>query len=192
MRTTDRTDDGPAHEVRVVGAQDEAASVLIRLVILVEVADERRSEKGWNVGIVHDVLAGVAIDLEGVDIAVLGVVHLAVLLNRIAQVGSHGAHLLGKIVLTNGCGNVRAVRQIAAKHHVAGDQELEDRRIVRWPEERADEACAVLHRIAQPIVGLRLRRSVRLSGELIRDVVHHRRSVHKLAPSGSARCPGSY
>lgn len=55
VRAADGVDDGAAHHVRVVFAEDALARVLVDWVAGVEVADEGRAEERWNVRVVHAV-----------------------------------------------------------------------------------------------------------------------------------------
>ena len=70
MRAPDGIDDGAAHEVGVVGAQQDRPGGLVDAVVLAQVADEGRGEEGGDVGVVHDGPAAVAVEFVGVHVVV--------------------------------------------------------------------------------------------------------------------------
>ena len=71
-----------AREVEgVILREDEAAGVLVDGIVGGAVAQVGGGEQGGDVGVVHEVVVAQAVGLVGVDAAVLGVIHQAVLLD---------------------------------------------------------------------------------------------------------------
>ena len=66
VRAADGVDDGATHEVRVAGGEEERAGILVEG-FGGGVAEERGGEEGGDVGVVHYVVAAVAVNFEGVD-----------------------------------------------------------------------------------------------------------------------------
>ena len=155
VRTTHSIDNRPPHKVRVVGAEDDGSGGLVDGVADVEVAEKGGGEEGGDVGVVHDVRGAEAINLVGVDLlASCGEGNDAVLFDRLAQGGGQGGHLRREVGLgAESCHYLCCGVEVARKHHVGGDEELEDTRVVGGAEGRADEAGAGLDGVADAAVG---------------------------------------
>lgn len=81
--------------------------------------------------------------------------------------------------------------KIAREHHVGGDEALVDRCVVAGAEERPDQACSILKRVALAVILRRLRSPSGLSSETvgkradvaIRLISRHHHVIGKLEDS---------
>lgn len=149
VRPSNRADHRSTHEVRIIRAQDQCTSVLVRFVIDVEIAVERSSEQRRDIGVVHDVLTHIAIDFIRVEAAIFLGSRDRMRLDRLTETLGQFAHLLGKLILaTDQSHDLCTWLEVGGEHHVARDQELEYRGVVGWSKERSNEASATVDWIA--------------------------------------------
>lgn len=168
MRATNRIDDGSAHEIRVVGAEDEGPRGLVDGVVGVEVGEERGGQQARDVGVVHEVAGAVAINFVGVENAMDRVVDNAVSGDGVAELGGEKGHVLREGGLgAEGVYDLRGGVQVVGEHHVGGDEELEDCCVVGGPEGGADETRIGLHRVAKAVILERFGGTGRESGESV-------------------------
>ena len=111
-------------------------------------------------------LTPVAVDLKRIHGTEQRMVNDAVLVDSRADFRRHCEHSIGQ---APGTERVQVVHdggagfEVAGEHHVGGDEELEDRGVVRGAEGGADESCAPCHWVAETAVGGRFRRAVGLA-----------------------------
>lgn len=168
MRPANSIDDRPTHEVQVIGAENESPRGLVDGVVCIQVGEERSGQEARDIGVIHQVAGAVTVDFVGVERAVDGVVDDAVCGDGVAELGGEAGHILRE----GGLGAQRGDDlgggvEVVGEHHVGGDEELEDGRVVRGPEGGADEARVGLHRVAEAVVFERFGRAGRESGECV-------------------------
>ena len=89
MRTTDTVESRTLEEVRVTGlVGNHPAGVLVRLVARVKEAEIGQRQERGDIGIVHKNTRAIAVNLEGINITVFGVVEDAVLADSRGEFGA--------------------------------------------------------------------------------------------------------
>lgn len=158
--------------VPVLG-EDHLARVLVDAVVPVHEAQQREGQQRRDVGVVHEDLRAVAVDLEGEDVAVPAVVDDAVLQHGLAEVRAPLAQRRDEVLpAARGLDDVRRARQLHGHHGVGGDEEAQDGGVVAGPEGAADEARPGGQRVADAVEAERLgaRGRQALEGVLVGDV----------------------
>ena len=172
MRTTHTANDWPMHKVRIPSRQYHLPRVLIHCIRLVQVPEEWRCQQTGDIRVIHDIPPAVPINLVRVYVPVHGITHNPVLLNRFAQLGRKGVHLTRQLrfraeILHDLCTGSEVPRE----HHIRGNEELVDGRIVGWAEGTADQTCALLNGIATAGVAEGLGTGGGEAGERVRRCV---------------------
>ena len=137
----------------VILREDEAAGVLVDGIVGGAVAQVGGGKEGGDVGVVHKVVVAQTVGLVGVDAAVLGVIHHAVLLDTRVDLtpqllGAEGQGLVGVDLP----GDLSQVAQDHHGVHLGGDEVVVGAGVVRGTEARPGHA-GVAHGGAVAAVG---------------------------------------
>jgi len=142
-----RVDDGSAHEIGVVFAEDVFPCVLVDRVADVEVADERCAQETGDIGVVHAICydsqihiptftdekrrtGAIPINFKGIYLSILRVIDDTVLCNRISDPPGKIVHVVCEVSLIPDVRHdLGSGVQVAGEHHVGRDEELIDRAI---------------------------------------------------------------
>lgn len=170
MRTTDSAKSRTAQVVRVsIRLQKHLARGLVHRVIGFDEFQIRQGQQRGDVGVVHENVRAITVDLKCVHLTVGGMVHNAVLLHSLTEVVGPDAQIIDEIHVSTGCFNcVGSLAQLNGHHGVGRDEEPEDGRVVTGSERTAIQTSALVEGVANAGQG----QGLRPQGGLALESVH--------------------
>ena len=133
-----------AEEVGIVEAPHEAARILIDGVIDGHIGQIGQAEQAGCIGIVHQQGTSVAVNLESINLTVLGMLHHGIFLERQIHLAGHLlAFARQHLVVIDLAQDDGSLAEYAYSKEVAGYQIGEDGAVVRGTECTGDEAASL-------------------------------------------------